>query len=92
MTVTDFFLAWFQWVDSTSLAVYACVRFCRQELEKDCALACIFADALSCTCTCTCSLAGAGIFTCAGTCKGWEFDGASLVIWFMINNREVALS
>ena len=75
-------------MDSTSLAVYACVRFCRQELEKDCALTCIFADALSCTC----SFAGAGIFTCAGTCKGWEFDGASLVIRFMINSRDVALS
>lgn len=75
---------------SNSLEGYACVRFCRQELENDCALTCIFADALSSSCTC--SFAGAGIFTCAGTCKGWEFDGASLVIWFMINNREVALS
>ena len=71
---------------SNSLEVYACLRFCRQELEKSCALICIFAGALSC------SFAGAGIFTCAGTCKGWEFDGASLVIWFMINSREVALS
>ena len=73
---------------SNSLEVYACLRFSMQELEKACALTCIVADALSCTC----SFAGAGIFTCDGTCKGLEFDGASLVIWFMINSREVALS
>lgn len=77
-------------MDSNSLEVYACLRFCRQELENVCALTGIFAGAFSCSCTC--SFAGAGIFTCAGTCKGWEFDGASLVIWFMINSREVALS
>lgn len=69
----------------------ACVC-CRQELEKDCALTCIFACDLACSSLSSCSLAGAGIFTCAGTCKGWEFDGASLVIRFMINSREVALS
>ena len=71
---------------SNCLEVYACVRFCSQELENAGALTCIFACDL--TCTCYCSFAGAGIWTCDGTCKGWEFDGANLRIWFMISNRD----